>query len=310
MHRSPVSPVTGRRCSSLTLLVALAASPAWAKKLTLPQLLEMARGNPGLQANAAATAAIGGAGDRGEAELAAAGRPAVAPGAVARTSVLQHLRRPAARRHCVQTTSPEASLSDVSWNQVFTRTEVKLIQPMYDFGKISAGIAAAEAGVGVSRQREAGARADLELNVRKAYYGLKFARDVHRHARRGVGLRRRRARRSSTRISPTGPATSASPTSCACARCAPSWTRASWRRSACRGSRATACARCSGPRRPPTSTSTTSRSSRPRSRSAPSPTTRTWRARTGPRCGCSSTRSRRSTRSPISSGARSIPTSC
>ena len=33
-------------------------------------------------------------------------------------------------------------------------------------------------------------------------------------------------------------------------------------------------------------------------------------ARTAPRCGCSSTRSRRSTRSPISSGARSIPTSC
>ena len=46
------------------------------------------------------------------------------------------------------------------------------------FGKISAGVAAAEAGVGVSRQREAGARADLELNVRKAYYGLKFAREV------------------------------------------------------------------------------------------------------------------------------------
>ncbi len=39
-------------------------------------------------------------------------------------------------------------------------------------------MAAAEAGVGVSQQREVGARADLELNVRKAYYGLKFARDV------------------------------------------------------------------------------------------------------------------------------------
>ena len=62
----------------------------------------------------------------------------------------------------------------MSWNQVFTRTEVKLIQPVWDFGKISAGIAAAEAGVGVSRREEAGARADVELNVRKAYYGLSW----------------------------------------------------------------------------------------------------------------------------------------
>ena len=55
---------------------------------------------------------------------------------------------------------------------------MKLIQPLFDFGKISAGISAAEAGVEVSQQREAGARADVELNIRKAYYGLKFARDV------------------------------------------------------------------------------------------------------------------------------------
>jgi outer membrane protein TolC len=79
---------------------------------------------------------------------------------------------------CLTTSSPEASLRNVSWTKVFTRTELKLIQPLYDFGKISAGVAAAEAGVGLSRQREAGARADLELNIRKAYYGLKFAREV------------------------------------------------------------------------------------------------------------------------------------
>jgi outer membrane protein TolC len=66
----------------------------------------------------------------------------------------------------------------VSWNRVFTRTEVKLIQPVFDFGKISAGIAAAEAGVVVAQQRGLGSRADIELNVRKAYYGLKFAREV------------------------------------------------------------------------------------------------------------------------------------
>ena len=46
-----------RTLTSLFLLVVVtvgAPSPASAKKLTLPQLLEMARGNPGLQANAAA----------------------------------------------------------------------------------------------------------------------------------------------------------------------------------------------------------------------------------------------------------------
>ena len=66
----------------------------------------------------------------------------------------------------------------MSWNRVFTHTEVQLIQPVWDFGKISAGVAAAKAGVEVSRQKEAGSRADLELNMRKAYFGLKLAREV------------------------------------------------------------------------------------------------------------------------------------
>src|SRR5262252_7178752 len=41
----------------LTIVTVGAAPPVWAKKMTLPQLLEMARGNPGLQASAAATSA-------------------------------------------------------------------------------------------------------------------------------------------------------------------------------------------------------------------------------------------------------------
>ena len=79
---------------------------------------------------------------------------------------------------CLTTTSPEARITDVSWNRVFTRTEVKLIQPIFDFGKISAGIDAARGGRRGLAPAADGARADLELNVRKAYYGLKFARDV------------------------------------------------------------------------------------------------------------------------------------
>jgi outer membrane protein TolC len=158
----------------LLLAVATTAAPqsAWAKKLTLPQLLEMARGNPGLQANAAAISAS-------EAQVTEAKMNWLPQGDL--LSILAPSPNISCINgvdNCVQTTSPEARITDVSWNKVFTRTEVKLIQPIYDFGKISAGVEAAEAGVGVSRQKEAGARADIELNVRKAYYGLKFARDV------------------------------------------------------------------------------------------------------------------------------------
>jgi outer membrane protein TolC len=167
----------------LLLSVAIAAAPqsAWAKKLTLPQLLEMARGNPGLQANAAAISAS-------EAQVTEAKLNWLPQGdllSILAPSPNIKCQNPfmdttggSPTDFCIRTDSPEARITDVSWNKVFTRTEVKLIQPIFDFGKISAGIDAAEAGVGVSRQKEAGARADIELNVRKAYYGLKFARDV------------------------------------------------------------------------------------------------------------------------------------
>jgi outer membrane protein TolC len=81
-------------------------------------------------------------------------------------------------QNCIQTDNDEVRLTNVAWSRVFTRTEVRLIQPVYDFGKISAGVRAAQAGVGVQHERENAARADVEQNVRKAYWGLKLARDV------------------------------------------------------------------------------------------------------------------------------------
>ena len=164
-----------RRLTSLFLLALVAvAAPqvAWAKKLTLPQLLELARGNPGLMANAAAISAS-------EAQVTEAKMNWLPQGDL--LSILApspNIHCIGSTDNCIQTTSPEARITDVSWNKIFTRTEVMLIQPVFDFGKISAGVDAAEAGVQVSRQKEAGARADVELNVRKAYYGLKFAREV------------------------------------------------------------------------------------------------------------------------------------
>jgi outer membrane protein TolC len=147
--------------------------------MTLQELLDMARSNPGLRAGAAATAAM-------EAQVSEAklnwlpqgdllSLLAPSPNIRCNDGSGSTVSTPS---DCITTSSPEASINTVSWDKVFTRTEIRLIQPVWDFGKISAGVEAAEAGVGVARQKEAGARADLELNVRKAYFGLKFARDV------------------------------------------------------------------------------------------------------------------------------------
>jgi outer membrane protein TolC len=169
------------------LAVAWGARAAEARKMTLRELLDLARqASPGIQAAGAATQAM-------EAQVSearrnwlpqgdllsllapspniqcyAAGPPGSDPAPGSMTDP----------NNCVRTSSPEARLTDVHWTRVFTRTEVKLIQPLWDFGKISAGVAAAKAGVGVSQEKQNAARADVEQNVRKAYWGLKLARDV------------------------------------------------------------------------------------------------------------------------------------
>ena len=151
--------------------------------MTLPELLDLARtANPGLRAGAAATEAM-------EAQVSEARRnwlptgdllsilgpsPSIqcqTPDGLPTTKALRE-------QNCISTSAGEAGPSNLSFSQVFTRTEVRLIQPVWDFGKISAGVAAARAGVDVSREREAGARADLDLNIRRAYYGLKLAREL------------------------------------------------------------------------------------------------------------------------------------
>jgi outer membrane protein TolC len=163
----------------------VAPATAQAKKMTLPELLELARqASPGMQAAAAATTAM-------EAQVSEARRNWLPQGD------LLSLLAPSPNLHCynsgnpafgipprrdlancIQTESDEVRLTNVAWNRVFTRTEVRLIQPVFDFGKISAGVAAAQAGVGLSQERQNAARADVEQNVRKAYWGLKLARDV------------------------------------------------------------------------------------------------------------------------------------
>jgi outer membrane protein TolC len=157
--------------------LALAASPAAAKKYTLEELIAMSRANPGLQADAAATLAM-------KAQVLEARLNWLPQGSV--LSLLAPSPKQEcfntfgvrSETECVSTTSPEVNLSTLSWTRVFTHTEVQLIQPVWDFGKISAGIAAAKAGVSLSEQKEVGSRADLDLNIRKAYYGIKLSREV------------------------------------------------------------------------------------------------------------------------------------
>jgi outer membrane protein TolC len=178
-----------RRWATAAAVLALLAGAraAEARKMTLPELLEMARqASPGIQAAGAATEAM-------EAQVSEARRNWLPQGdllsLLAPSPNIQCYNSypgggdpppgtPTDPNNCVRTSSPEARLTDVHWTRVFSRTEVKLIQPVWDFGKISAGVDAAKAGVGVQQEKQNAARADVEQNVRRAYWGMKLARDV------------------------------------------------------------------------------------------------------------------------------------
>ncbi len=149
-----------RAAQALTVLLLAAAAEhaALAKKMTLQELVDAAHtANPGLAANAAAVNAM-------EAQVSEAWRYWLPSGD------LLSLLAPSPDIKCFDTagnadttncanTGPtnQANINHVQWTKVFTRTEIKLIQPVYDFGKISAGVSAAEAGVSVTREKQAGA---------------------------------------------------------------------------------------------------------------------------------------------------------
>ncbi|HEY3356938.1 MAG TPA: TolC family protein, partial [Polyangia bacterium] len=66
----------------------------------------------------------------------------------------------------------------VGFAGIFLRTEVNLAWPIYTFGKLSSAIEAARAGVTAGQGRLAQARAQVELQLKQAYYGLKLAREL------------------------------------------------------------------------------------------------------------------------------------
>jgi outer membrane protein len=166
--------------------------PNWAraKPYKLDEILDLARkGNPGLAAGEQATAGI-------EAQLLEAKRSWMPTGEInsllsqaPRISCTGEPLKPGttttnltAEQNCVETqsvgTNSSGFLNAITPAGVFTRTELKLVQPIYTFGKLSAGVAAAESGVKASQSRQFGLVADLELNVRKAYWGAKLATEI------------------------------------------------------------------------------------------------------------------------------------
>ena len=177
-HRFSGSAVAACLCASTSLFLVGAAQ---AKAYKLDELLDMARkGNPGLAANAQVTAGV-------EAQALEAHRSYWPTGDLSSTVA------PVPRIHCYpssdgtdscantgnfafQPSQTFAAITDL--RGVFTRTDVRLVQPIYTFGKISAGVNAAELGVAASRSRELGQVEDVELNVRKAYWGAKLAREL------------------------------------------------------------------------------------------------------------------------------------
>jgi outer membrane protein TolC len=170
------------RFALLSVVVALPAV-ASAKAYTLQELVDMARkSNPGLAAGAQQTAGI-------QAQLSEARWSMLPSGELLSlvAPVPEILCQPDLNidarsfpkqfreENCVRTNISEAS---INIKGVFTRTELHLVQPVYTFGKISAGVSAAESGIAASRSREEGVAAELELNIRKAYWGVKLAREI------------------------------------------------------------------------------------------------------------------------------------
>ncbi len=187
-------------CLCVVALMGGHAPWAQARAYTLDELVELAKvHNQGLAAGAQATAAI-------EARLSEARRSWQPSGEL--TSILapspnltcndppQFVRdaRPAGtsesewrRQNCVGTNQSDFRLNVKDIGGILTRTTINLVQPIYTFGKISAGIDAARAGVAASRSREKALQGDLVFEIRRAYWGRKVAREVLDTLNDGLG---------------------------------------------------------------------------------------------------------------------------
>ena len=89
-------------------------------------------------------------------------------------------------KHCLTTPSmPTPQLVGVEG--ILLRMELTLAWPIYTFGKYTAAKEAARAGVSAEHGRAGLARAQVEQDVRRAYYGLKLARELRSTIDEGKG---------------------------------------------------------------------------------------------------------------------------
>lgn len=77
---------------------------------------------------------------------------------------------------CVETDAYDAASVDIGG--VLMRIEVELAMPLFTFDKLGAARRAAEAGVELRRAQVATARDRVAMDVTKAYWGLKLAREI------------------------------------------------------------------------------------------------------------------------------------
>ena len=159
----------------------------WSKTYTLAELIAMARkGNPGILAGGEAAVAM-------EAQVLEARRNWLPSGdltsfvtAVPNINCIGPNGVPSAtyadpKSNCI-TTNITPTHDFVGYiknlNGYWFRSDLKIVQPIWDFGKISAGVAAAESGVSALRQKQIAAASEVELNVSKAYWAVKLAREL------------------------------------------------------------------------------------------------------------------------------------
>jgi len=176
--------VIGIACVAAAQLAA--ARPGLAKSFTLPELIQLAhRGNPGVQAGTVAADAM----DLQALEAKRNWLPSgdltsfvtAVPNIRCQVAQADGTRIDSTPENCLTTNiNPTHNFESYITNLkgVWFRTDVKLVQPLWDFGKISAGTAAAEAGASALRQKQLATVGDVDLNVTKAYWGVKLARDL------------------------------------------------------------------------------------------------------------------------------------
>jgi outer membrane protein TolC len=139
------------------------------RRVDLPALLARARQAPAARAAQASARAAHAKSDEvdlawvPQLEVTAAGGP---------SPVIHCMPSP---EMCITT---EPSEQGIQFSGLFFHIEAKVGMPIFTFGKLSAGSAAAEAGARAADALASAAAADAELDAARAYYGVKLAREV------------------------------------------------------------------------------------------------------------------------------------